>query len=416
MRFQCQYILLVLLLAGLAGCAEFKPLPMEEVNFLHRAETKSEDNVSVTIAIPTIEEAQALFDSLLHEQQIQPIWIKITNSSSEPALFYPYIIDPDYFTPLEVAWQNHRAWAEKINQQMDEYFLTQAMPKFIASGKSESGFVFVHLDQGTKYVPVRVLRQDGVQTFEFFIKVPGLKADYEEVDFDKLYTAEDLYDLNDEEALRKWVEALPCCTQNKKGTVAGDPINFVLIGSTITLQRGFFRVGWDETAVLSAHEAMKTAAAAIATEAYRYAPISPLYFFNRTQDIALQKARQNVHQRNHLRLWLAPVTYRGVPVWVGQISRDIGSRLTSKSSMLVTHKIDPDLDDSRDVLILDLYSAGVIDAFGYATGVGEALLHMPRKNLTGDPYFTDGLRAVIFLLEEPEPREKVRFLKWTEPK
>ena len=59
--------------------------------------------------------------------------------------------------------------------------------------------------------------------------------------------------------------------------------------------------------------------------------MSDLYLFGRAQDFALQKARDNIHQRNHLRLWLSPMRYHGKQVWVGQISRDIGSRLTIHS-------------------------------------------------------------------------------------
>ena len=33
------------------------------------------------------------------------------------------------------------------------------------------------------------------------------------------------------------------------------------------------------------------------------------------------------------------------PVWIGQISRDIGVRFTFKTWPPVTHKIDPDFDE-----------------------------------------------------------------------
>ena len=58
---------------------------------------------------------------------------------------------------------------------------------------------------------------------------------------------------------------------------------------------------------------------------YRTSPVSPLYVFDRPQDFALQKARKTVDERNHLRLWRAPVDFEGKPVWVGQLSRDIGA-------------------------------------------------------------------------------------------
>jgi len=36
---------------------------------------------------------------------------------------------------------------------------------------------------------------------------------------------------------------------------------------------------------------------------------------------------------------IGPVNFEGPPMWVGQISRDIGIKLSSKT--IVTHKIDP---------------------------------------------------------------------------
>ena len=63
---------------------------------------------------------------------------------------------------------------------------------------------------------------------------------------------------------------------------------------------------------------------------YRTSPVSPLYLFDRQQDLALQKIRGTVDERNHLRLWLAPVRVNGKSVWVGQISRDIGVKLAAK--------------------------------------------------------------------------------------
>jgi hypothetical protein len=42
----------------------------------------------------------------------------------------------------------------------------------------------------------------------------------------------------------------------------------------------------------------------------------------------------------------------------------------------------------------------------------STLTFTPRQNLTGDPYFTDGLRLVVFLAPEPVAAEKVRNLGW----
>jgi hypothetical protein len=40
-----------------------------------------------------------------------------------------------------------------------------------------------------------------------------------------------------------------------------------------------------------------------------------------------------------------------------------------------------------------------LEAAGYVDGVGPCEAASPRRNLTGDPYHTDGKRAVVFLSE-----------------
>ena len=132
-----------------------------------------------------------------------------------------------------------------------------------------------------------------------------------------------------------------------------------------------------------------------------------------TQDAAFQKARGSIHERNHFRLWLAPIRYAGKMVWVGQISRDIGVRFTTKT--ITTHKIDPDVDETRIFLIQNLWYTGGLQKFAFVSGVGEAPLSRPRQNLTGDPYVTDGLRAVLWVLGQPVPFDAVEFIGWDIP-
>jgi hypothetical protein len=58
---------------------------------------------------------------------------------------------------------------------------------------------------------------------------------------------------------------------------------------------------------------------------------------------------------------------------------------------------------------------GYVDRFGYATGVGASAPDHPRKNMTKDPYVTDGLRVVIFLGPSLVPIEQVQRLDWELP-
>ena len=148
---------------------------------------------------------------------------------------------------------------------------------------------------------------------------------------------------------------------------------------------------------------------------YRYQPVMPLYLFNRPQDAAFRKSRSTLNERNQLRLWLSTHTYRDQPVWVGQISRDIGVRITSKSPTLTTHKIDPDVDETRGFLVQELWYSQGLEQFALVRRLGAAPLTTPRTNLTGAPYFTDGLRAVLWVSSDPVPFERVQFVEWEQP-
>ncbi|MNQ99930.1 hypothetical protein D3C85_1156870 [compost metagenome] len=157
---------------------------------------------------------------------------------------------------------------------------------------------------------------------------------------------------------------------------------------------------------------MRVVSSALSGERYLNAPVSDLYLFGRPQDLALQKARDTIHQRNHLRLWLSPLRYRGKPVWVGQISRDIGSRLTIHSPTLTTHKIDPDVDEARTALAEDMAYSQSLVMIGYASGVGAAPPEQPRQNLTTDPYYTDGDRLVMVFDRRPVSLDSIQFFRW----
>ena len=134
--------------------------------------------------------------------------------------------------------------------------------------------------------------------------------------------------------------------------------------------------------------------------------------FGRSQDFALQKARQTVDERNHLRLWLTPLRFRGKEVFVGQISRDIGVRLTKKT--IVTHKIDPDVDEARDYLAQDLIYSQRVAEIGFVPGVGAHTWDAPGRNYTGDPWFTDGLRLVVVLTGDPTSFEEIVWHEWSQ--
>jgi len=403
----------VIFIVTVSGCATFNPRPLEEVPFRERAQTKSEGNVTVTAAVPSAEESRRLFGVSIYKRGVQPIWLEIENRDEEPVYFLPARLDPDYFSPFEAAYVSHFAYVTPANDEMDRYFFKRRQGIRISPGTVRSGFVYTPVDEGTKAFNVALVGEDhDVRTFTFFINVPGLRADHHEVDFEALYSKKEVISY-DEEGLKEALERLPCCTTNKKGTEEGDPLNLVVIGESEDVFYAFIRAGWDETETIYTASAFKTTLSFLFGGRYRYSPVSGLYVFGRPQDVAFQKVRESIHERNHLRLWLSPMRFEGKPVWVGQISRDIGVRFTTKT--IVTHKIDPDVDETRDFLIQDLWYSQGLPKFAFVKGVGAAPMSKPRGNLTGDPYFTDGLRTVLWVCGDPVDLEDVEFLEWEVP-
>jgi hypothetical protein len=99
-------------------------------------------------------------------------------------------------------------------------------------------------------------------------------------------------------------------------------------------------------------------------------------------------------------------------VWIGQISRDIGVKVSFKAPTITTHVIDPDIDESRVYLVQDMIYSHSLVAFGHCKGVGAATRDEPRHNLGVDPYFTDGLRAVMVFGSGTIPLEMIRNFGW----
>jgi hypothetical protein len=395
----------------ISGCASsFNPRPLDEVGFKQRAQTHTEGDVRVTAAVLSAEECRAKFGSNLYRRNIQPVWLEIENMDDEPVRFLPLGLDWDYFTPLESAYLNRFAIHRADHDEMDAYFFKRGMRNYIAPGSTVSGFVYTNLDEGTKTFNVDIAGEDQkMRTFTFFVPVPGIRVDHHEVDWENLYPEDAVFDY-EESDLKKALEKLPCCTTNKKGTEQGDPLNLVVVGDLDDVYYAFSRAGWDETETIYRASVLKTIRSFLFGGRYRYSPISALYVFGRPQDVALQRARTSIHERNHLRLWLTPMRFEGKFVWIGQISRDIGVRFTRKT--ITTHKIDPDVDETRNFLIQDLWYSQSLKTFGFVKGVGAAAYEKPRGNLTGDPYFTDGYRAVLWVSGKPMPFSDVGWIDW----
>ncbi|MEN8760494.1 MAG: LssY C-terminal domain-containing protein [Desulfobacterales bacterium] len=368
----------------------------------------------MTTAVPSTEESEAIFGANLAAKEIQPIWVKVENHSDKTYYLVSSAVDPNYFSPNEASNAVDGGLGSAAQKEIEYYFRSMTFRNPILPNAAVSGFIFTNLDEGEKVVQIDLIGHQQVKYFTFFVQVPGMRADYRMVDFYSLYEADDIRDLNEEE-LRTALENLPCCTTNEDGTEFGDPVNLVMIGDFYDVAAAFARRGWVPAEETYSTAAWKTIKSYIFGSRYRYSPVSSLYFYGRHQDFARQKPRHDVHERNHLRLWYSPMQFKGKPVFVGQVSRDIGVRFTTKTWPPVTHKIDPEVDEARHSVVEDLLFSRKISEFGFAKGVGRVTPSKPRSNLTGDPYFTDGLRAVIILDPGYTSLKQIKNLGWESP-
>ena len=382
---------------------------MDEVPFRTRAQKQTQGNLTVTAALPTRSEARDIYGIDLGLRGMQPVWIEVKNEEAVPYWFLPSGLDPTYYSASEVAYAFRSASAKK-SQVIKDHFEKLQFRNPIQPGTTVSGFLVVNRDEGFKAVDVDLIARGKARSFTYILLDPSFKGDYTLVDYDTLYSGSEIINIQEEGALRRALEQLPCCTTNKKGRKQGDPLNLVLIGEENDLFPAMIRRGWHGTEIVWSKAIWRTIKSFLRGSRYRYSPVSPLYVYGRRQDLAGQKARGTIHERNHLRLWMTPLRFRDKPVWIGQISRDIGVKFTLKSPTITTHVIDPDVDEARRYLIEDLAYSQALARFGYVKGVGQVSKDAPRVNLVGDPYYTDGLRAVMFFEPRPRTLEDVDFL------
>ena len=405
---------MVVLVFTIQGCATTKMPPANPLAYKDRVISSVDEKVMVTVALPTIAEAKAIYGVELASKDIQPVWLEVKNDSTTPFWFLPSGLDPNYFSPSEAAFAFHE-YSVETNLLLDEKFQELHFRNPVQPASTKSGFVLVNLDEGFKAIDIDLISHESLKSFSFILEDPDFKGDYKMVNFDTLYAAEEIINVEDEKELRRVLEELPCCTTNKKGKKFGDPLNLVLIGKVNDLVPALVRRNWHATEVIWSRALIRTFKSFLQGEQYRYSPISPLYVYGRRHDIGFQKARSTINERNHMRFWLSPIRFRGKRVFVGQISRDIGVKFTLKSPTISTHVIDPDVDEARRYLVEDLSYSQAVARVGYVKGVGSVTREEPRMNLVGDPFYTDGLRAVLFFEPRPYTLSDIEQVGWEKP-
>jgi hypothetical protein len=404
------------------GCASMgKPRPITDARWIQQSFCQTNDDLTVWIALPDDRQTEEHFGLPLQEKNIQPVWLRVANRSARPYWLLPAFTDPAYFSSAEVTHRFRGITTSANDERRQEIRIEEVtFDHYIPPFSDQNGFIYTLLHEGSQVYSIALLSTGMLQRFDFLVPTERLHTDHAHLTNEwragsTNMTAENSSNLTNLAILRRNLELLPAYTSNAAGTADGDPVNFFIIAPWNVIFPALISAGWDETEILATCTALRTTGAFFFGTEYRYSPVSPLFVSGRRQDAAFQKTRENINARNHLRLWRLPLTFRGQPVWAGQISRDIGVRFTTQTAWLTTHEIDPDVDGARWNLVQDLIKAQCVAQIGFVQGGASATPLDPRCNLTGDKYFTDGLRVVLFLSNTPMGADEIQILPWSYP-
>lgn len=382
-------VLCLTILLGACASSFQLPGPPDTAALRARAESIEQDGIRVSAVIPDWEQSQAIFGVDLREKDIQPIWLEIRNDTDRQIYFLPTGLDPEYFSPREVAFGYHKSFSGDSREPLDAHIESLGFPYLINPHTTSSGFVFTNRDENSKFLTVDLIGRQWTKTFTLVIPTPD--RNMESYDYERLVNRileTEWLAIEDEAKLRQRLEQLPCCAADRSGTQA-EPLNIVLIGKLEDIASAFIRRN------------------------YRTTLAAPRYVFGRSQDIASSKRDRWVKAQPHvLRLWLSNVRFRGKPVWIGQVSTPIGGRFTVKSSMDTPPPIEPDVDESRNDLIQDTIYSQSLAKLGFVKGVGRVMASQPRQIPGGETYHSDGLRAVLFFEKRPVSLSQIEFFDW----
>ena len=379
------------LLLVVAGCATRQaPGTFTEADLRARAVTASSQGASVTAAVLSAEDNRRMFGADVNKTGVQSVWIELQNRTPDPLWLLRPGSDPDYFSPLEVAWSVHTPLAREANARIDDHFNRLAFKnRPIFPGETRSGVLFINPERLTRLLNIDLLQRKGLIPFSLFLPVPDDAADPHSGAVSFSYPDAGIVDYKDLAALRAALERLPCCASDARGTTRGDPLNAVFVGELPDIAAALVRRSYRRDAqTMDARQ----------------------HVFGRGPDVVLRKQAQAGAPSTWLRLWLAPIRFQGRPIFLVQAGRPVGGRFVPRGAKdLVLHE---DVDEARNLLVQDMMYSGGLDKLGFTTGVTPASITQPRTTFGGGRYYTDGLRATLFLATRPLSLADVELLDW----
>jgi hypothetical protein len=199
------------------------------------------------------------------------------------------------------------------------------------------------------------------------------------------------------------LDQLPVRVQDAAGN-PGDRVNFLILGSEDKVKRAFAAAGWVEANRNIKDAVLGGALTTIARQAYVQMPMSELYLFGRTQDLAYEQAEplMVVAARHHFRMWKAPFQVDGWTLWAGAGTHDIGFDKDQRTGG-VTHKIDPDTDKERDFIGSTLQQTGEVAKTELMTAAGT---FKESRTAHGESFYTDGRTLLVVLTPDESDRSR----------
>jgi hypothetical protein len=181
--------------------------------------------------------------------------------------------------------------------------------------------------------------------------------------------------------------SLPMTTKTKQG-IPGDPINVALVGSRDEVVAAMKAAGWSRPDPVSLKTSVKIAGSVALHRSYLFAPVSPLFYQGRRQDLAFEKQQgKDASQRHHVRFWkVLDQGAEGRPVWLGAATFDQSVGFSHRTGQ-ITHHISADVDTERNFLIGELDKTLRLSILYQVSGIGPGLL---ARNGGGDYYYSDG--------------------------
>jgi hypothetical protein len=376
-----------------------------------RAKSVVEEGIRFSATIPSIEESRRIFGIDLAEKKIQPVWVEIDNATNRLIYFLRTGLDPEYFSPREIAFAMSESMTLDARRHLVEHVealklrdpiepgTTQSLVEHVEAlklrdpiepGTTQSGFIFTNRDRESKFLGVDLLSQGWSTHMTLVVSIPDRSLSEEKIQGIYTRIAETSpVRVDTESKLRELLEKLPCCAADENG-VQGEPLNVVLIGT------------------------IEATGTALVRRGFHYAPASSMYVFGRPQDLSLKKGTSAwVPAQPHvLRVWLTNIRFEGKFVWIGQVSMPLGGRFGDAAMDARVSVIDPDVDTVRNDFLQDSFYSQRLAEIGFVKGVGPVAIERPRTTPGGSTYHTDGLRVVVIYAEDPLSLTEIEFIGW----